>query len=77
MIENNIICANLSDSELESELYQKVLTYQIHRCDPLKCDDLTLPNKQCKKRFSRQFSNITHINQNSNRYIYKYTKLSD
>ncbi len=45
MIENNIIYANLSDSELELELYQKVLTYQIHKCDPLKCDDLTLPNK--------------------------------
>ncbi len=45
MIENNIIHIDLLDPELESELYQKVLTYQIHRCDPLKCDGLIPPNK--------------------------------
>ncbi len=45
MFENNIIHANLSDPELEPELYQKVLTYQIHRCDPLKCGSPALPDK--------------------------------
>lgn len=77
MIENNIIRADLPDSELEPELYQKVLTYQIHRCDPLKCGGPVLPGEQCKKGFPRQFSNTTHIDQNSNRYIYKCTKPSD
>ncbi len=42
MIENNIIHADLSDLELELKLYQKVLTYQIHRCDLLKYNSSTL-----------------------------------
>ncbi len=59
------------DSELEPELYQKVLTYQIHRCNPLKFDGSTPSGEQCKKEFPRQFFNTIHIDQNSNRYIYK------
>jgi len=68
---------DLPDLELESELYQKILTYQIHRYDPLKCSSPTPPGKQYKKGFLKQFSNITYIDQNSNKYIYKYIKLSD
>ncbi len=77
MIENNIIRSDLPDSQQEPELYQKVLTYQIHRCDPLKCGGPAPPGEQCKKGFPHQFSDTTYIDPNSCRYIYKCTKPSD
>jgi hypothetical protein len=51
MIENNIIRSDIPNPEQEPELYQKVLTYQIHRCDPLKCGGPTPSGEQCKKGF--------------------------
>jgi hypothetical protein len=77
MIENNIIRSDLPDPIREPELYQKVQTYQIHRCDPLKCNGPAPPGEKCKKGFPRQFSDTTHVDQNSCRYIYKCTKPED
>ena len=77
MIQNNIIRSNLSNPKLELELHQKVLTYQIHRCDFFKCGGPALPGEQCKKGFSREFSDTTYKHQESYRYIYKYMKPSD
>ena len=55
MIQNNIIRSDLSDPEQEPELYQKVLTYQTHRCDPFKCGGPAPPGEQCKKVFHDNF----------------------
>ena len=77
MIQNNIIRSDLPDPQQEPELYQKVSTYQIHRCDPFKCGGPAPPGEQCKKGFPWQFSDTTHIDENSCRYIYKCTKPSD
>ena len=77
MIQNDVIRSDLPDPEQEPELYQKVLTYQIHRCDPFKCGGPAPPGEQCKKGFPRQFSDTTHVDQNSCRYIYKCTKPLD
>jgi len=77
MIENDIIRSDVPDPQQEPDLYQKVLTYQIHRCDPIKCGGPAAPGEQCKKGFPRPFSNTTYVDPNSCRYIYKCTKPMD
>jgi hypothetical protein len=77
MIQNDIIRSDLPDQSQEPELYQKVLTFQIHRCDPFKCGGPAPPDEQCKKGFPRPFSDTTYVDQDSFRYIYKCVKPID
>jgi hypothetical protein len=47
MIAENLIRSDLPDPNTEPELYQLVLTHQIHTCNPNKCDAI----KYAKRNF--------------------------
>ncbi|GES90273.1 Pif1-like helicase domain-containing protein [Rhizophagus clarus] len=76
MIKDNVIKADLPDSEKEPELYKLVKTHQIHTCD-LRCGGPAAPGEVCKKGFSRPYSEYTYEDPNSSRFIYKCTKEQD
>ncbi|GES92249.1 Pif1-like helicase domain-containing protein [Rhizophagus clarus] len=76
MIKDNVIRADLPDSEKESELYKLVKTHQIHTCD-LRCGEPAAPGEVCKKGFLRPYSEYTYEDPNSLRFIYKCTKEQD
>jgi len=71
MIEENLIRSDLPDPNLEPELYQLVLTHQIHTCSPGKCNGPALPGQVCKKKFPRPYSPTTYYNTDEQRYIYR------
>ncbi|GBB97346.1 hypothetical protein RclHR1_29720001 [Rhizophagus clarus] len=75
-LRNNVIRADLPDSEKEPELYKLVKTHQIHTCD-LRCGEPAAPGEVCKKGFSRPYSEYTYEDPNSSRFIYKCTKEQD
>ncbi|GES92241.1 Pif1-like helicase domain-containing protein [Rhizophagus clarus] len=63
MIKDNVIRADLPDSEKESELYKLVKAHQIHTCD-LRCGGPATPGEG-------------YEDPNSSRFIYKCTKEQD
>ena len=71
MIEENLIRADLPDPNLEPELYQLVLTHQIHTCRSGKCGGPAPPGQVCKKKFPRPYSPITYYNEDEQRFIYR------
>ena len=71
MIAENLIRSDLPDPILEPELYQLVVTHQIHTCSPAKCGGPTPPGQMCKKNFPRPYSSITYYNTNEFRYTYR------
>ncbi|GBB97610.1 hypothetical protein RclHR1_30110001 [Rhizophagus clarus] len=74
MIKDNVIRADLPDSEKESELYKLVKTHQIHTCD-LRCGEPAAPGEVCKKGFYDHTQNIHMkilIVQGFARYMTKY-----
>jgi DNA replication protein DnaC len=77
LILNNIIRADLPDPNLEPELYQKVLTHQIHHCQEYHCGGPPTSGKRCSKGFPQPLSNITYEDNNTLHYIYKRTKEED
>ncbi|GES73489.1 DNA helicase Pif1, ATP-dependent [Rhizophagus clarus] len=66
MIKDNVIRADLPDSEKKPELYKLVKTHQIHTCD-LRCGEPAAPGEVCKKGFSRPYSEYTYEDPNSSR----------
>ncbi|CAB4431352.1 unnamed protein product [Rhizophagus irregularis] len=60
-----------NNPNLEPELYQLVLTHQIHTCGPGKCNGPALPGQVCKKKFPRPYSPTTYYNTDEQRYIYR------
>jgi hypothetical protein len=71
MIAENLIRSDLPDPILEPELYQLVITHQIHTCNPTKCGGPAPPGQTCKKNFPRPYSPITYYNANEFRYTYR------
>jgi hypothetical protein len=71
MIAENLIRSDLPDPILEPELYQLVVTHQIHTCNPAKCGGPAPPGQMCKKYFPHPYSPITYYNANEFRYTYQ------
>jgi PIF1-like helicase/Helitron helicase-like domain at N-terminus len=71
MIEENLIRSDLPDPNTEPELYQLVLSHQIHTCSPGKCGGPAPPGQVCKKKFPRPYSPITYYDAEQSRYVYR------
>ena len=71
MIADNIIRSDLPNPEQEPELYQLVLSHQIHTCRPSKCGGPMPSGQMCKKNFPRPYSLYTYYKADENRYIYR------
>ena len=76
LIDSNVIRADMPDPNLEPELYELVKKHQIHTCDS-RCGGPAPPGSRCKKGFPQPYSNTTHEDPNSLRYIYRRTKEED
>ena len=76
LIDSNVIRADMPDPNLEPELYELVKKHQIHTCD-LRCGGPAPSGSRCKKGFPQPYSNTTHEDPNSLRYIYRRTKEED
>jgi len=76
LIDSNVIRADMPDPNLEPELYELVKKHQIHTCDS-RCEGPAPPGSRCKKGFPQPYSNTTHEDTNSLRYIYRRTKEED
>src|ERR1051325_1340238 len=76
LIDSNVIRADMPDPNLEPELYELVKKHQIHTCDS-RCGGPAPPGSRCKKGFPQPYSNTTHEDTNSLRYIYRRTKEED
>lgn len=61
MIEENLIRADLPDQNLEPELYQLVITHQIHTCRPGKCGGPAPHGQVCKKNFPNHIHQLLTI----------------
>ncbi|RHZ81307.1 hypothetical protein Glove_122g28 [Diversispora epigaea] len=70
IISNNVIHSTIPDSLHETELYNAVITHQIHTCNE-KCQDPAPFGQTCKKGFPRSHSETTHYKEENCRYIYK------
>jgi Cdc6-like AAA superfamily ATPase len=76
LIDSNVIRADMPDPNLEPELYELVKKHQIHTCDS-RCKGPAPPGSRCKKGFPQPYSNTTHEDSNSLRYVYRRTKEED
>jgi hypothetical protein len=76
LIDSNVIRADMPDPNLEPELYELVKKHQVHKCDS-RCGGPAPSGSQCKKGFPQPYSNTTHEDPNSLRYIYRRTKEDD
>jgi len=61
----NTIRADVSDPNLEPELYLLVRAYQVHKCHRDQCGGPNANNEPCKKGFPQPLSETTHKNNNS------------
>jgi len=77
LVLENVIRADLPDPNLEPELYQKVITHQIHHCQEYHCGGPPRPGSRCSKGFPQPLSDTTHEDEKTLRYIYKRTKEAD
>jgi hypothetical protein len=76
LIDSNVIRADMPDPNLEPELYELVKKHQIHTCDS-RCGGPAPPGSRCKKGFPQPYSETTHEDPNSLRYVYRRTKEED
>src|SRR5256714_724843 len=76
LIDSNVIRADLPDPNLEPELYELVKKHQIHTCDS-RCGGPAPDGSRCKKGFPQPYSETTHEDPNSLRYIYRRIKEED
>jgi hypothetical protein len=70
MINNNTIRSDVPDPNLEPDLYQLVMTYQIHTCNA-KCNGPAPAGERCKKGFPRPYSPRTYYDHQSFHYTYR------
>ncbi|GBC38079.1 PIF1-like helicase domain-containing protein [Rhizophagus irregularis DAOM 181602=DAOM 197198] len=76
LIDSNVIRADMPDPNSEPELYELVKKHQIHTCDS-RCGGPAPSGSRCKKGFPQPYSDTTHEDPNSLRYIYHRTKEED
>ncbi|GBC40545.2 PIF1-like helicase domain-containing protein [Rhizophagus irregularis DAOM 181602=DAOM 197198] len=76
LIDSNVIRADMPDPNSEPELYELVKKHQIHTCDS-RCGGSAPSGSRCKKGFPQPYSDTTHEDPNSLRYIYRRTKEED
>jgi hypothetical protein len=76
LINSNVIRADMPDPNSEPELYELVKKHQVHTCDT-RCGGPAPSGLCCKKGFSQPYSDTTHEDPNSLRYIYHRTKEED
>ncbi len=77
LINLNIIRADISDPEYESELYELIMKYQIHQCKPETCNRSCILDERYSKGFPQSLLEITFAPPDSYYYIYRRTKPKD
>jgi hypothetical protein len=71
LIAINFIRADIPDPENESELYELVIKYQIHKCNARYCGGPPPPGMTCRKGFPFPISQSTYPDPSGLRYIYR------
>lgn len=71
LIEMNYIRATLPDAVQEPNLYEKVLTHQIHICRADRCGGPAERGSKCAKGFPEDLSQTTYYDERRQKYVYR------